>query len=177
MAETYFDFYIDQSTNDLAIKDGDFYFTSTEMEALRQRIMIVFRTWTYTWFYDDTFGVDYESILSGTVKGKQEIDAVIIARIHDELNADQSIKSYSSTWDGKTRSYTFSAILKTPYGDVTVDYTPSKDYTYPTTTESSTIRASCDDYDMYAETVAAVNELYYRLNYEMQDGGTADVSP
>ena len=128
-----FDFYINRDTNDFEYEKGTLRLTKSKPELLRQRLSVVFKTYTTEWFNNITFGAIDKDFLFQHGVTKQEIDAHFRAIIlnYDEVN---NIDSWESTVNPLTREYDLKYIVNTDYGvvadyitttrpDVAIDYT------------------------------------------------------
>ncbi len=101
---------------------GDFL---TDIDAVAQIIKQHLLLWLGSWWLDTTDGLPvFQQILGYQGANKQIVDQLIAARIMDVKPYVTGILSYSSTYDGNTRAYAFTAQASTIYGPVTVSNTP-----------------------------------------------------
>lgn len=160
-----FDFLLDQETNDLVLDEtGDLVFTQTRQEGLRQRLGIVLRTFREEWFINTSFGVPYKQAIIGIAKSKTEVDAILLSIINRELAADQTLRTFNSTFDGLTRFYHLDFVVSTPEGDLRIDFNldPYQEFNYPTPSDSSSVENCSDAIDF-----TATNDLYEHINFEL----------
>lgn len=160
-----FDFLLNQETNDLVLDStGDLVFTQTRQESLRQRLGIVLRAFREEWFINSSFGVPYKQSIIGIAKSKTEVDAILLSVINRQLDVGQTLKSFNSVFDRKTRIYHLNFTVSTPEGTIPVAFNlnPYQEFNYPAPSDRGTGQACSSDIE-----IGAINELYEHINYEL----------
>lgn len=94
--------------NDLVLSDDGNAF-KTISNSIGQEVYITFSVWLKNWFYDQTFGIDYQNF---SPKGKQEADLMIKSKLLS-ISGVVSVISFMSTYNQKTRFYAFEVVYKT----------------------------------------------------------------
>jgi hypothetical protein len=126
-----FDLLIDQTTNDLALVNGDLIFTQSNPVEVGQRVAMKLRTFEGEWFLDTDYGIPFlDQIINA--RTKKEVDAIYIGEIRDE-DGVESIISYSSNLDKNTRSYEANVTISTADGiiEIPIYDSPATQWQYP----------------------------------------------
>lgn len=163
-----FDLLLDESTNDLILENNDLVLTSTNQEALRQRLSIHLLMYRGEWFLNTGFGVPYMQQLIGIARTKETIDAVLRSEIALETTEDL-IGNFTSTYDNTdTRRYTLSFDVYTANEtlSVSVNSNPATEWVYPVPAPNDP-NVSCD------EVITIANDLYYFVNYDLPETGSS----
>lgn len=161
------DFYLDRDTNDLVFEKGTLRLTKSKPEVLRQRLSVVFKTFTREWFNNRTFGAIDKDFLFRHGITKQEIDAFFksIVNSYSEVNY---IESWESSINKITRCYELTYEVNTDYGTVNDFVTterPNVEVDYTQVPPPSTLIA-CD----YDNLINIANQLHEVWN----DGYTGE---
>ena len=141
---TTFDFLLDQSTNDIVIKDGDWVFTETTKQDLTQRLGIVLRGHYGEWFLDTTVYTPWKQQIIGC-RDRKTIDSILLAVVNNELSSTDIIDQWNSSFDRDTRSYSLKAVITTQDETVSISYNLTPDKFYYSTQDPSNPRATCDN--------------------------------
>ena len=163
-----FDLLLDESTNDLILENNDLVLTSTNQEALRQRLSIHLLMYRGEWFLNTEFGVPYMQQLIGIARTKETIDAVLRSEIALETTEDL-IGNFTSTYDNTdTRRYTLSFDVYTANEtlSVSVNSNPATEWVYPVPAPNDP-NVSCD------EVITIANDLYDFVNYDLPETGSS----
>lgn len=163
-----FDLLLDESTNDLILENNDLVLTSTNQEALRQRLSIHLLMYRGEWFLNTEFGVPYMQQLIGIARTKETIDAVLRSEIALETTEDL-IGNFTSTYDNTdTRRYTLSFDVYTTNEtlSISVNSNPATEWVYPVPA-SNDPNVSCD------EVITITNDLYDFVNYDLPETGSS----
>lgn len=163
-----FDLLLDESTNDLILENNDLVLTSTNQEALRQRLSIHLLMYRGEWFLNTEFGVPYMQQLIGIARTKETIDAVLRSEIALETTEDL-IGNFTSTYDNvDTRRYTLSFDVYTANEtlSVSVNSNPATEWVYPVPAPNDP-NVSCD------EVITITNDLYDFVNYDLPETGSS----
>lgn len=104
------DIFLDQTTQDLVLLDGDLKITSNRQEELMQRLFIRFKTYTREWFWDLDYGVDYINKVFGLGRSKSTVDALIKNTISLEPLVDR-YENFSSKIEDYKYSCSFTVYL------------------------------------------------------------------
>lgn len=92
----------------------------SDVEAVAQAIMTRLKLLYSEWWENEADGLPlWQSILGTTGKNIRAVDGIIRERIVGTAKVT-SIESFSSDFDSETRAYTFTAVVNTAYGQVTV---------------------------------------------------------
>lgn len=117
------DIYLDPSTNDLYIYNGELRLTETQEEVTRQKCQISLSTYKGEVFWDIDAGVPWLAndnnpiqLLSKSTTDKRFVDVVLQANI---LNREGiiGISSYESVWDKPTGKLTITFTATTETGE------------------------------------------------------------
>ena len=163
-----FDLLLDESTNDLILENNDLVLTSTNQEALRQRLSIHLLMYRGEWFLNTEFGVPYMQQLIGIARTKETIDAVLRSEIALETTEDL-IGNFTSNYDNAdTRRYTLSFDVYTANEtlSVSVNSNPATEWVYPIPAPNDP-NVSCD------EVITITNDLYEHVNYDLPETGSS----
>lgn len=163
-----FDLLLDESTNDLILENNDLVLTSTNQEALRQRLSIHLLMYRGEWFLNTEFGVPYMQQLIGIARTKETIDAVLRSEIALETTEDL-IGNFTSNYDNTdTRRYTLSFDVYTSDEtlSVSVNSNPATEWVYPVPSPNDP-NVSCD------EVITITNDLYDFVNYDLPETGSS----
>ena len=112
------DLFIDSSTNDLLIEDGQLSLADSREELARQRLLITLRTFKGEWFKNINFGVPYIINENNKIEllGKSSKRLLDIELQQQILGVEDivSIEGYTSVLDTTNRDITveFSAITE-----------------------------------------------------------------
>lgn len=110
------DLLLDSDTNDLILKDGEFQYTTSKLQLLRQRMEITFKTFVNEWFADVTFGGVDRDIVLGKVGSKGAVDAWFI-NVINSFEDVLEIAEFKSTLDAINRTYSLTFIVLTDEGE------------------------------------------------------------
>ncbi len=97
---------------------GDFY--QNQPEAVAQAILTRLRLWYGEWFLDVADGMPWNEEVLGKRFKTRNPDGAIKTRILGTEGV-QEIVSYSSTFDGNTRSLSVQCTVNTIYGQITIN--------------------------------------------------------
>lgn len=106
--------------------DGDYTFGQGQqnflsgVDAVAQAILTRLKLLYGEWWENQTDGLpQWQKILGVTGKNIRAVDGIIRERIVGTANVT-SLASFTSDFDSETRVYTFTAVVNTAYGQVTV---------------------------------------------------------
>jgi hypothetical protein len=160
------DFLTDKENEDIILSaTGEFQFTRTIQESLAQRLGIRLQTWQGTWSYNTAFGTPYTQSILFEGNTKEEVDAIFVSVINQEVDVT-SIRNLKSSKDNGTRVYTIDSVeVLTPEGLVDI---PVADPNLNTNTYPDPL--SFDYFQSCALTeseVEASDLLYKLMNFEL----------
>lgn len=104
------DIFLDQSSQDLVLQDGDLKITTSRQEELMQRLFIRFKTFTREWFWDLDYGVDYINNVFGLGRSKLTVDTLMKNTISQERLVSR-YENFSSNIENYKYSCSFTVYL------------------------------------------------------------------
>lgn len=104
------DFLLDEQTRDIVWRNGPLTKDQTTqplIDTVRQRLLILLRSYQGEWFLDTTYGIPYYQSILGRKTTKDGVDLIFQTAILSE-NGVKEITSFSSTFIQRQYSMTFS---------------------------------------------------------------------
>lgn len=104
------DFLLDDQTRDIVWRNGALTKDQTTqplIDTVRQRLLILLRSYQGEWFLDTTYGIPYYQSILGRKTTKDGVDLIFQTAILSE-NGVKEITSFSSTFVKRQYSMTFS---------------------------------------------------------------------
>ena len=83
------DLFLDQTTKDLVLVDGDFKIITDQPTQLMQRLFIRLKSFKRELFWNTDYGIDYLNDVYGLGRKKRVVDTLIISEIKKEEMVDQ----------------------------------------------------------------------------------------
>lgn len=83
------DLFLDQTTKDLVLVDGDFKIITDQPTQLMQRLFIRLKSFKRELFWNPDYGIDYLNDVYGLGRKKRVVDTLIISEIKKEEMVDQ----------------------------------------------------------------------------------------
>lgn len=109
--------YLDPATNDLALKNFNLRFTSTNTEWLSQRIENEFKFFAGEWFAEQTRGIDhYGKVLIKQVN-LNEVTSLYLNHLKN-IEGVEEVISFEADYIGNTRTYNVSFVVLSTEGEV-----------------------------------------------------------
>jgi len=78
------------------------------VDSIAQQVYLTFSCWLKSWFYDLTFGIDYQSFVATQAQADLLIKTKLLA-----IKGVISIINFTSSLNPKTRFYSFEVVYKT----------------------------------------------------------------
>lgn len=126
------DFLLNETTDDLAIVNGDLAFTTLNSQDVRQRVLITIRAWQGEWLLNESFGIPYLQEIFQKVETQTLVDDIFLTRIL-AVEGVEDLISFRSEFDRVRRTYTIVRMeLRTTEGMLMVgrEFIPDR-YEYP----------------------------------------------